>query len=450
MGHWAQDAVFYQFYPLGTCGAPQRNDFRSAPVARLENLKAWTGHLRDLGINAVYLGPVFESGSHGYDTADFFTVDRRLGSNDTLAGLVDWFHRNGMRVILDGVFHHVGREFWAFRDVREKRDASPFAGWFHGLDFRGTSPYGDPFSYAGWDGHYDLVKLEQGNEEVCGHLFGAVERWIQEFGIDGLRLDVADRLEPEFLRKLSGFCRSRRSDFWLMGEVVHGDYRKWAAPGLLDSVTNYECYKGLYSSHVDRNYFEIAYSLTRQFGRAGLYNNIPLYNFVDNHDVTRIADTLKNSAHLFPLHCLLFSMPGVPSLYYGSDWGVRGRKRQHDDWGLRPCIRGEEIPGPFSRPPLTEAIGRLAALRHASRALKEGNYEQLHVSHEQLAFYRQAPGEGMVVVINASDAAVPLELRVPFLADGPYEDVLNHQRVDVRGGLLRCEAWPCWGRMIRI
>ena len=326
MGHWACDSVFYHIYPLGFCGAPLKNDFCSPVTPRLEKLTDWLGHLRDLGINALYLGPLFESSTHGYDTADYYRVDRRLGSNQLLTHLSALLHQKGIRLVLDGVFHHVGRDFWAFRDVLERCEQSAYAEWFQGLDFQKRSPFDDPFAYEGWRGHYNLVKLNLHNPSVKSHLFHAVDGWIREFNLDGLRLDVADCLDMDFQKELATFCKSRRPDFWLMGEVIHGDYRKWVNPETLDSVTNYVAYKGLYSSHLDKNYFEIAYTLKRQFGEDGLYRDLPLYVFADNHDVNRVASRLKNPAHLYPLYCLLFTMPGVPSIYYGSEWGIEGER----------------------------------------------------------------------------------------------------------------------------
>lgn len=258
-----------------------------------------------------------------------YLVDRRLGDDDTL-GAADDLHRRGLRLILDGVFHHVGRDFWAFADVRERRERSAYRDWFF-LDFDRASPEGDPFAYEGWDGLYDLVKLNLDNPEVRDHLFAAVDHWIDRFRIDGLRLDAADRLDLGFQRDLARHLRARRPDFWLMGEVVHGDYRHWANPETLDATTNYECYKGLYSSHNDRNYFEIAYSLDRQSGPEGIYRDLALYTFADNHDVDRVASRLRDPAHLYPLHALLFTMPSVPSVYCGGEWGLPGRKAPDSD-----------------------------------------------------------------------------------------------------------------------
>ena len=243
-----------------------------------------------------------------------------------------------MRLILDGVFNHVGRDFWAFRDLQHNRQSSPYRDWFAGLRFDARSPYGDPFSYEPWNGHYDLVRLNLANPAVREHLFEAIRSWVRDFDIDGLRLDVADCLDLDFLGALHAFCTTLKPDFWLMGEVVHGDYRRWVNPRTLDSVTNYEAYKGLYSSLSEQNYFEIAYALNRQFGPGGLYTGLPLYNFADNHDVDRVASKLLDSAHLYPLYLLLFTMPGVPSIYYGSEWGLKGQRTPHSDSALRPCL----------------------------------------------------------------------------------------------------------------
>lgn len=425
MCHWAREAVFYHIYPLGLCGAPRRNDFVSPAVERLNNLLGWLDHIQSLGATALYLGPVFESGSHGYDTADFFAVDRRLGTNGTLSKLASALHARGMRLILDAVFNHVGRDFWAFRDLQARGRSSPYAGWFHGLSFERRNRRGDPFTYEGWNGHDSIVKLEVANPEVRRHIFSAVERWTDEFQIDGLRLDAADCIDMGFLRDLAARCRSLRSDFFLLGEIVHGDYRRWANPETLDSVTNYECYKGLHSSHVDRNYFEIAYSLNRQFGPGGLYTGIPLYNFADNHDVNRLASTLRIPRDAFPLYALLFTMPGVPSVYYGSEWGIPGKK-DGTDWPLRPALDIKDTAKPNVE--LREYIAKLSAIRKGSTALMHGDYRQIHVAHEQIAFLRSTAEERVVVVVNSAGKAVSLRLQLPNVSAGRLTDVLDAGR----------------------
>jgi glycosidase len=447
LADWAFDSIFYHVYPLGLCGAPARNDFGAPPVERLDRLTPWLSHIRSLGANALYLGPIFESTAHGYDTADYWHLDRRLGTDETLRRFVAAAHGAGLHVVLDGVFNHVGRDFWAFRDVQANGERSAYRDWFAGLRFDGQSPYGDPFAYEGWHGHFDLVKLNLGNPAVREHLFGAVESWIRDFGIDGLRLDAADVLDLDFQRALAYRCRQLAPDFWLFGEVVHGDYRRWANPETLDSVTNYEVYNGLYSSLVDRNYFEIAYALNRQFGPGGLYSALPLFNFVDNHDQDRVASRLDQLRLLYPLYLLLFTMPGVPSIYYGSEWGLRGERGPGDDSPVRPEIDLAAGPGLGAEPDLAAAIVRLSGVRAGSTALRRGSYRQLHVSAEQLGFVREAAGESVVVLLNAADR--PVELTVPSPRDGEWHDLLGSGTVHSAGGVIRAEVPASWGRVLQ-
>jgi glycosidase len=437
----------YHIYPLGLCGAPQQNDFAAAPEPRLAALHEWLPHLRGLHCTALYLGPLFESSAHGYDTADYFQVDRRLGTNQTLADLVAACHDNGIRVILDGVFHHVGRDFWAFREVQAHGAAAPERDWFIGLDFQQPNHYGDPFTYTGWRGDTSLVKLNVQHPAVREHLFAAVQMWIEQFAIDGLRLDVAEDIDPAFLRDLAAFCRRTAPDFWLLGEAIHGDYRRLAGAEMLDAVTNYECYKGLYSSHNDQNYFEIAYALNRQSGAQGIYRDIELYNFVDNHDVSRIASTLHNPAHLYPLHVLLLTMPGIPALYYGSEWGIGGHKRPPNDWELRPAFPAPPSPDSMPHPDLALAIARLAQVREQHASLRRGSYEQVLVAHEQMAFVRRCDDDVVVVVVNAAETPAALDVSVDIPDGSMLVDLLApDQQFVVQGGRLRLEAVPaCWG-----
>lgn len=440
---WVYDAAFYHIYPLGLCDAPARNDFNSTPVARLERLHGWIDHIVSLNLNAVYLGPVFESTAHGYDTADYYQVDRRLGSNATLKTLIHTMKSRGLRVILDGVFNHVGRDFWAFRDVQEKGQASPYVDWFYGLDFNRSSSYGDPFFYEGWSGHYSLVKLNVQHPAVRQHLFQAVEMWVNAFDIDGLRLDAADHLNHDFLQALAAQCRGLKTDFWLMGEVVHGDYRQWANPSMLDATTNYECYKGLYSSHVDHNYFEIAHSLNRLFGAQGLYRDLMLYSFADNHDVNRVASTLTHASHLYPLHILLTTIPGVPSIYYGSEWGIAGQRTDHSDRMLRPALDLQTAPRLLPHPDLAQTIQRLMALRRNLPALRSGTYQQLHVAAEQFAFARRTPAQSVIVAVNAADR--PATVTLSGLPQGRVlHDQLNGQQIAIRQQ-TPLPLFPHWG-----
>ena len=433
MSQWINDSVFYHIYPLGFCGCPEYNDGKTE--YRLDKIINWIPHLKDMGINAVYFGPVFQSKKHGYDTSDYYKIDCRLGDNESFKKICDELHANGIRVILDGVFNHVGRDFWAFQDVQKYGQNSQYCGWFQNLNFGGHSPYNDPFWYEGWSGHYDLVKLNLYNQAVVDHLIGAIDLWINEFKIDGLRLDAADVMEPNFFKTLRNFCKSKNPNFWLMGEIIHGDYNRWANPEMMDSVTNYECYKGIYSSHNDKNYFEIAHSLQRQFANGGIYQNLCLYNFLDNHDVNRIGSTLRNPNHLKNAHTVLFTMPGVPSIYYGSEWAIEGTRTRESDSMLRPCL---ELDSPLIR---TEAliphIGKLSALRRKFPALCNGKYENVVIRNEQLIFKRFTDNQTVLIALNINDNEFWLDFNISggsvltdVLMDGSeYRVENNHAHV---------------------
>ena len=448
--HWANQTIFYHIYPLGFCGAPEHNDFKTAPAPRLEKIRSWLDHIQGLGVNGLYLGPVFESTVHGYDTVDYFQVDRRLGTNESLKSLAEDLEARGIRLILDGVFNHVGRDFWAFKDVQEKGRDSRFVDWFHNLKFNGTSPYGDPFTYEGWHGHLNLVKLNLKHPEVKGHLLHAAESWIRDYDISGLRLDAADEMDLDFLKDLAGHCRGMRSDFWLTGEVVYGDYRRWINNGGgLDSVTNYECYKGLYSSHNDSNYFEIAYSLNRQFGKYGLYKGLPLYSFAENHDVNRVAGLLKNPNHLAPLYIIMTTMPGVPSIYYGGEWGLADKRSKTSDRALRPDLDLDHMSHNPPRPDLPEILRRLITLRRVLPALQNGDYRQLHVASETFAFARKTGEQEILVAVNSSEAVKNIRFKLD--RDGRLTDLLNKgESFAIAGGEASLPIHPGWGRILLV
>lgn len=403
---WINDAIFYQIYPLGFTDAPKYNEGEKTAGHRILKVIEWIPHLKDLGINAIYFGPIFQSIAHGYDTSNYYETDGRLGTKEDFKQVFDSLHENGIKVVLDGVFNHVGRGFWAFNDVQHKLEQSEYKDWFCRLNFNQKSPAGDNFSYEMWEGNSDLIKLNLKNQDVCNHLLGAVAMWMDEFHIDGLRLDAADCVDIEFFKTLHNFTKSKRKDFWLMGEIIHGDYRTWANENTLDSTTNYECWKGIYSSHNDKNYFEIAYSLKRLFGKDGIYKDLFLYNFLDNHDVNRIGSLLKDKRNLYNVYTMLFMMPGVPSIYYGSEWGIEGeRTRGADaDRPIRPCIHLTDFYNANAE--LINHIKELVKLRNSSNAIKYGDYEEIMVKNEQFVFARSYDNELKFVLFNLSNEKV--------------------------------------------
>ena len=219
--------------------------------------------MKDLGCTALYIGPLFESSSHGYDTRDYRLTDRRLGDNEDFIHFVKLCHQAGIRVVVDGVFNHTGREFFAFRDIQEKREHSPYCGWYRGVNFGWDSPFHDGFSYEAWQGHYELPCLNLQNPEVKQYLFDVIRYWIDTFDIDGIRLDCANVMDFQFMKEMRAATAPMKKDFWLMGEVIHGEYSRWVNDEMLHSVTNYELHKSLYSGLNDHNFFEIAHNVRR-------------------------------------------------------------------------------------------------------------------------------------------------------------------------------------------
>lgn len=418
-------SVFYQIYPISFCGAPYIND--GVEAKRIEKIGDWAKHLQKIGANAIYLSPIFESESHGYDTRDYFKIDNRLGTNDDFRAVVDTLHDHGVKVVIDGVFNHVGRGFWAFRDLLEKRHESWYKDWFN-VNLDGNNGYNDGLWYEGWEGHYELVKLNLRNPHVVEHLLAAVKMWIEDLHIDGIRLDVAYMLDRDFMKKLREFTLSLKPDFFLIGESIHGDYNRILNDEMLMSATNYECYKGLYSSFNSLNMFEIAHSLMRQFGKEPwtLYKGKHLLNFVDNHDVTRVASILTNKKHLPLIYALLFAMPGIPCIYYGSEWGEEGVKQKGTDENLRPYFEKPK----FNE--LTEWIAKLSGLKAQENALSYGDFESVGLTNKQFALSRSFNNERIIVAINIEEN--PYNLRLNNI-NGTFKNLLTGEVEELNGSV---------------
>lgn len=431
------------------CGAKKENDFSSPKTDLLLKLCEQLDHIKSTGANAIYIGPLFESSKHGYDTVDYYYVDRRLGNNDDFAFFVQKCHEKGISVVVDAVFNHTGRDFFAFKDIQQNGENSIYKNWYKNLNFNYRSPYGDNFTYDGWAGCMDLIKLDVDNPDVQKHLFGAIEKWVRDFHIDGLRLDAADVLSVGFRKALHDFCNQLNPEIWLMGEVVHGDYNQWVNPDQLDSVTNYQLYKGMWSSFNSANMFEVAWSLNEQFGNSGKYKNMILYNFLDNHDVNRIASVVNKPQYLFPLYGMLFTIPGIPSIYYGSEEGICGKRGEWDDFQLRPSIPPFGQLEDFSKPlvnsvELKKAIQNFVRIRNENPALKMGSYKQIAVTNTSLAYQREWNGNKVMVVINQKDGENIVQL--PQI-QGQWTDVLNGGTFS-GADLNQLKVPGCWLRIL--
>lgn len=424
---WYDEAVFYHIYPLGLAGAPKQNDY-GEPVHRLNTLLPWVDHIKEIGGSALYIGPLFESVGHGYETTDYKKLDSRLGTNEDLTAFVAYCHEQGIKVIFDGVFNHTGRDFFAFKDIQANRENSQYKDWYCNVNFWGNNEYNDGFSYDNWGGYNLLVKLNQKNPAVVDYICDVIRFWVSEFDVDGIRLDAADVLDFDFMKALRRTANEVKPDFWLMGEVIHGDYSRWVNGETLHSVTNYSLHKALYSGHNDHNYFEIAHTVRRLQNMGTL----KLYNFVDNHDVERIYTKLTNKAHFAPVHVLLYTLPGVPSIYYGSEFGIEGRKEYGSDDSLRPALNIEDYKDSVKTNPCTALIAALGKVRQAVPALSYGSYDELMLTNRQFAYARDLDGTRVIVSVNNDDAPAGMHLAAGNCT--AYIGALSGEKVSVQDG----------------
>ncbi len=424
---WYDEAVFYHIYPLGLTGAPKQNDY-GEPVHRLNTLLPWVDHIKEIGGSALYIGPLFESVGHGYETTDYKKLDSRLGTNEDLTAFVAYCHEQGIKVIFDGVFNHTGRDFFAFKDIQANRENSQYKDWYCNVNFWGNNEYNDGFSYDNWGGYNLLVKLNQKNPAVVDYICDVIRFWVSEFDVDGIRLDAADVLDFDFMKALRRTANEVKPDFWLMGEVIHGDYSRWVNGETLHSVTNYTLHKALYSGHNDHNYFEIAHTVRRLQNMGTL----KLYNFVDNHDVERIYTKLTNKAHFAPVHVLLYTLPGVPSIYYGSEFGIEGRKEYGSDDSLRPALNIEDYKDSVKTNPCTALIAALGKVRQAVPALSYGSYDELMLTNRQFAYARDLDGTRVIVSVNNDDAPAGMHLAAGNCT--AYIGALSGEKVSVQDG----------------
>lgn len=442
---WYDEAVFYHIYPLGMTDAPKQNNYEVSEH-RLLTLIPWISHIKEIGCNALYIGPLFESVGHGYETTDYKKLDSRLGTNKDLTNFVAECHKEGIRVILDGVFNHTGRDFFAFQDIKKNRENSPYRDWYCNVNFGGNNEYNDGFSYENWGGYNLLAKLNPHNPAVKEHICDAIRFWVSEFDIDGIRLDAADVLDFNYMQTLRQVANEVKPDFWLMGEVIHGDYSRWVNEGTLHSVTNYTLHKALYSGHNDHNYFEIAHTVKRLYEMGGNRpDGLKLYNFTDNHDVERIYTKLNNKQHFFPAHILMYTLPGVPSIYYGSEFGIEGKKEQYSDDSLRPALKYEDYKDAVNTNNYTKFISALGKIRQNTKELSYGDYKELSLTNGQYAFSRTYNGHSVIVTVNNYDNDTTMNLPAGNATE--YVGALSGTKVTANGGSISVNVKANFGEI---
>jgi cyclomaltodextrinase len=433
---WLSGRVWYHLHSLRAAGAPDDNPdvTGGAPTGRgLRRLQGWLDHVACLGCGGILLTPIFVSMTHGYDPVDYFRIDQRLGDEDDLAAFIEACHDRNLKVLLDGVFHHVGRDFPPFRDVLAHRAASPCAGWFR-LDF--SHDGGDGFTYRGFEGHRELVALNHHSTEVFDWAVSVADHWL-DFGVDGWRLDAAYAILPTFLAEFSARVLDKHPDAFLFGEIIHGDYIRFVEQTGLHSVTQYELQKAIWSSLNDANFFELAWALRRHetFARA-----FTPFTFVGNHDVTRLLTHLRNPSHLGHALAVLFSVPGSPCVYYGDEFAFRGAKGHgtRGDDAIRPRLPDSPFAQNTEQAAAFELHRQLIAIRAERPWLTTGHIQVVELTKEQIR-YTVASGDGeLLIVLNAA-------------ASGSTSiDLESWQRIagaDLSNdGTLPAGSWSIWAR----
>ncbi|NAZ75111.1 DUF3459 domain-containing protein [Kineococcus sp. T13] len=413
MPSWTEHVMWWHVYPLGFTGAPVRpGDEHDGNTAerlvrhRLRRVEGWLDHLVGLGLNGLALGPIFASSTHGYDTVDHFRVDPRLGDEADFDHLVAACRERGVRVLLDGVFNHVGRAHPAFAQVLAEGPDAPAARLFR-VDWTGWRP-GEPVRAEVFEGHEQLVALDHSSPAVVDLVVRVVRHWLDR-GADGWRLDAAYAVPPAFWAQVLPQVRATHPQAWFSGEVIHGDAAAFVRASTVDSLTQYELWQGIWHAIAERNLFELAHALRRH--DALLATSAPS-TFVGNHDVTRIASAV--GPDLVP-HALavLFTVAGVPSVYAGDEFAATGVKEQRlgGDDAVRPEF-GERPPAEDSLGPAAREVLRahrdLIALRRRRPWLHRAHTDVVHLANRQ-ALLRTATGAGAVLVaLNLDDAPAAL------------------------------------------
>jgi cyclomaltodextrinase / maltogenic alpha-amylase / neopullulanase len=395
MQRWIDHAVWWHAYPLGFVGAePLALPAGAPPVPRLDRLGPWLDYLVDLGCNGLALGPVFASGSHGYDTVDHLRIDPRLGDDAAFDRLVEACRGRGVRLLLDGVFNHVGRDFPRFAQAQADGPDSPAGSWFRWQD-------GQPEVF---EGHDLLVAFDHEAPAVREYVASVMIHWLDR-GADGWRLDAAYEVPPSFWAAVLPGVRERHPDAWFVGEVIHGDYAEFVAASGVDSVTQYELWKSIWSALNDANLHELAWNLGRHDALLEAFT--PL-TFVGNHDVTRIASRLANPAHLGHAVAVLMTVGGIPSVYAGDEQAFTGVKedREHGDDAVRPPFPDTPADlAPFGAA-AHEVHQRLIGMRRRHPWLAQARTRVEHVTNTTLAL-RSVPrdgGAGLVLLLSVDDA----------------------------------------------
>jgi glycosidase len=428
---WVHHAIWWQVYPLGFVGAFPAANSPTAEEHRLSRIVGWLDHAVELGTSGIALGPVFASRTHGYDTTDYYRIDPRLGDDSDFDRLVDAAHRRGLRVLLDGVFNHVGTDFERYRHAVDHGDAEA-AAWFRGR----------PGHFHTFEGHDDLITLNHRNPAVVDYTVDVMTHWLGR-GADGWRLDAAYAVPESFWAKVLPRVRRAHPDAWFVAEVIHGDYCAFVEGSGADSVTQYELWKAIWSSLNDGNFHELDWGLQRHNGFLDTF--APL-TFIGNHDVTRIASRLARPDHVGHALVVLFTTGGVPTIYAGDELDYRGIKedRAGGDDAVRPEFPNPPVDLGSRGPDVLNLHRHLVGLRRRHPWLHDARTSALKLDNLGYVYETRHGADALVVALNADDTAMDLPVadllsrpaEVLAGSGAPPQEVVSHAEVPPHGWMV--------------
>lgn len=411
---WYDNAVFYHIHPLNLCGCGHE-DIQTTGTHFLE-LAQWAEHAKKLGCNAIYIGPLFESEAHGHGITNYHKVDHRIGTNEEFKQWIAGCHSLGLRVVIDGIFTHVGRGFFAFEHLRKNGKKSPYKDWFSNVSFTHDNEYGDGFSYEKWGGYSRLVKFNLQNPWACDYHYDTVRLWISEFDIDGIRLDAVDEWDYDFIKDLRKVTDSMKPDFWLMGELIQEDYTRWVNNKMMHTAANNDLNRQFYYTHNGGSYDDLAKEI-RRFNK--LSHDAKLYTFLDNYDEAHVYEKLNHAEHHYLMTMLLYTLHGYPAVCCGSEFSAgwannRAKMAGGPAEGSRPLLKLADYKEFYTSDEITYLHCLLGRANQQFLELSEGSYLELLVTKGQLAFARMLGKSAIITAVNKESCMVRVEIPLPF------------------------------------
>ncbi|NLI19096.1 MAG: DUF3459 domain-containing protein [Actinomycetales bacterium] len=414
---WTSSVIWWHCYPLRFVGAEERAI--TTTEHRFDHLANWLDHAQQLGCDGLLLAPVFDSVSHGYDTLDYYRIDPRLGDDADFDEFMRQAKVRGMRVVLDGVFNHVSREHEIVRRALAAGEDSPEGRW---LKWDAGFPYC-------FEGNLDLVELNLAHPPVADYIADVMIHWLDR-GADGWRLDAAFAPGADVWRPILDRVRAVHPDVWILAELLTTDYLDFAARAGVDSVTQYELWKGIWSSLKEQNLHELAWSLKRH---VTFVEQFRPQTFIGNHDVTRIRSNVGDDRHLGHAVALLMTLPGIPSVYAGDEFGFTGVKedRPGGDDAMRPAFPRTPDELADAMPELQEVYRRLIAFRRRHPWLVDATVSTRDVTNTFMVVELTHRAERLELVLNLGDDAAPL----------PAGDVVLAGDASGEPGLVGAHDW---------